>query len=507
MNRGDRLHRAEADALAVADILERSSGAGGAAPFLYGRLAASLQRAIEDGELAIGSRLPSERALAASIGRSRTTVQAAYRELAAMGYVRPSPGSGTYVRARPEWAHDHHPVPGRPRGHRFAHRERLAGNTFLLDLMQAASERFPYGFETGSADGRLLPVHELAAVAEDLFSHHSLDWVSYSPTSGIPRLRQAIVQELLPPRGLRGVAPDEVLVVTGSMQGLDLISKLFLDPGDAVVVENPTFPGALQVFRGYGARLVGVPVDGEGMRTETLPAVLEAHRPKLIYVQPTLHNPTGATLRRSRRAELLSAAEAYGVPVVEDDAYGLLVGTGGPLALKADDAAGNVLYLSTMSKILAPGLRLGYLVAGGALIERLAQLKQLADLHTSTVSQFLVEGWLGTGDVRGHLARCQRAYAQRLAAALRIVRPAGLLRPFLEPNGGMYLFCGLPPGLTASALRRRSGERGVIFAAGDAFSPDGGYGDHLRLSFSTTGPAAIRVGLDRLQRLIADMRP
>ena len=476
----------------------KTSGAGP----IYKQVAASLRRAIEDGVLAIGSRLPAERRLAEVLHVSRTTVQAAYQELVSLGYVGPRQGSGTFVRARPEWS-----SPLRRSGprYRFANRNFSVGNTFMLDLMQAASEPVRYGFETGGADAELVPLRELMAVAEDLFSHSAIEWVSYSPTSGSARLRRAIVQGLLPLRGLTGVDVDAIMILAGSMQGLDLIAKLFLDPGDAVIVENPTFPGAVQVFQAYGARLVGVPVDEGGLIVDALMEALRHWHPKLIYVQPTLQNPTGATLDPDRRRQVLALAGDFGVPLVEDDAYGLLAGRQGPAPLKATDQGGHVIYLGTMSKILAPGLRVGYLVAEPPLVRRLTHIKQLADLHTSTVSQLLIEGWLTVGDVPAHLERCRKVYGQRLKTALSVVKASTILHPYLLPTGGMYLFCRLQGGLSAAALRARSPERGVIFAPGDAFCVEQGFADHLRLCFSTVDAAGVRVGLERLVRLAEEM--
>jgi DNA-binding transcriptional MocR family regulator len=488
-----------ADADLIAALSQRQDGER--AP-IYKQLAAALRRAVEDGILSIGSRLPPERGLAKALHVSRTTVQAAYQELESLGYVGSHQGSGTFVRARPEWT-----MPVRLGGarRRFARRSFSVANTFMLDLMQAASEPVRYGFETGCADGELVPLNDLMAVVEDLFSHSAMEWVSYSPTVGSVRLRRAIAQRLLPLRGLPGVGDDSVMILTGSMQGLDLIAKLFLDPGDAVIVERPTFPGAAQVFRSYGAHLVGVPVDAGGLVVDALADTLLRWRPKLMYIQPTLQNPTGATLEPRRRREILALAADFGVPLVEDDAYGLLAGPQGPPPLRATDTGGQVIYLSTMSKILAPGLRVGYLVAEPSLIQRLAHMKQLADLHTSTLSQLLIEGWLTVGDVPAHLERCSKVYGHRLKTALAVVSASQILQPYLVPAGGMYLFCRLQGGLSAAALRARSARRDVIFAPGDAFCADDGFADHLRLCFSTVDAAGVRVGLERLVRLAAEM--
>lgn len=485
------------ESLAAVDSVGRKD----AARPIYHRLVSCLSESVADGSVPIGTRLPSERQMAHALAISRTTVQNAYRTLESQGYLESRRGSGTFVCARPEWAVK---AASRPRRN-YARNVSATSNTFLLDLMQAATETHRYSFETGMPDPMLLPTAEFESIIADLFSRRSGEWISYSPTQGVPRFRYALTQSLLNFRGLAQVPTDQVLVLTGSMQGIDLVSRLLLNPGDAVMVENPTFPGAIQIFRSYGAKLVGVPVDHEGIVVDAMEELLERHRPKLLYIQTALQNPTGATLSRSRRMRLLELVERYQVPVLEDDAYGLLQDALETRPLKADDPDDLVIYLGTLSKIVSPGLRVGYLVAEEGLARDLAQIKQLTDLHTSTISQYLVEGWLSTGDVRGHLQRCRATYRERVDLAFRILQGDGTLRPYMEPAGGFYLFCGLPEPLTAAKLRAHSVQRSVIFASGDAFTVDGSLGNYLRLCVSSTDLPTIRVGLERMLRLVEEL--
>ena len=478
-----------------------AAGSKDAAGPIYHRLVSCLRESVEDGSVLIGTRLPSERQMADALSISRTTVQNAYRTLESQGYIETRRGSGTFVCARPEWA-----VNAASRQKRnYARNVSATSNTFLLDLMQAATETHRYSFETGMPDPMLLPTAEFESIIADLFSRRSGEWISYSPTQGVPRFRYALTQSLLTLRGLAHVPSDQVLVLTGSMQGIDLVSRLLLNPGDSVLVENPTFPGAIQIFRSYGAKLVGVPVDRDGIVIDAMEELLERHRPKLLYLQTALQNPTGATLSRRRRTRLLELVGRYQVPVLEDDAYGLLQDAPEARPLKADDPDNLVIYLGTLSKIVSPGLRVGYLVAEEGIVRDLAQIKQLTDLHTSTISQYLVEGWLSTGDVRGHLQRCRNTYRERVNLALRILQGNGKLRPYVEPTGGFYLFCGLPAPLTSAKLRAHSVHRSVIFASGDAFTIDGSLAGHLRLCVSSTDLPTIRVGLERMLRLVEEL--
>lgn len=468
---------------------------------LYRQIVQRLRDAIDGGHLKTGDRLPSERRLAEHFGFSRTTVQTAYAELVALGYLRSVPGSGTFVAGRPS-------SPGSassPLEHAYAKRRLVAAGTFLAGLMRGATSPLEYGFEVGMPDPNVLPLHEFELVLRDLFATRARDVLSYSPTEGIDALRIAVARRLLPLRGLHGISPDHVMILTGSMQGLDLVGKLFIEPGDHVIVENPTFPGAIQTFRALGAELVPVPIDKDGLRVDELASWLERRRPKLIYTQPTLQNPTGAVLAEERRAALVRLASEYEIPVLEDDAYGLLwegsAGAAAPKPLKGKDERGVVIYLSTFSKIVSPGLRVGYLVADPGVIRELSRLKQLTDLHTSTVSQLLVEAWLSTGDVVGHLRRCRVTYRQRIDAALQQMGEGESLQPFLAPPGGFYVFARLQGSLSAEAVRNEAIGRGISFAPGRHFAADGGFGDHLRLCVATLAVPTIRSGIQRLHRL------
>lgn len=187
--------------------------------------------------------------------------------------------------------------------------------------MQASAMSVPYQFETGIPDRNLIPMPEFELLVRDMFTQRS-DWLTYSPTQGIASLRKILCQTLLPVRGMANVDPNEVLILTGSLQGIDLLSRLILNRGDSVVVESPTFPGAIQIFNNAGVEMIGLPVDNEGAQVELLPDIAERYRPKLIYIQPEFQNPTGAVLSTKRRTLLLKFAEAYRIPIIEDDAYG-----------------------------------------------------------------------------------------------------------------------------------------------------------------------------------------
>ncbi|HKU66858.1 MAG TPA: PLP-dependent aminotransferase family protein [Candidatus Baltobacteraceae bacterium] len=472
----------------------------GAAP-MYRQLAEQLRDAIMSGRIRIGDKLPAERALADQLRLSRTTVQSAYRELESLGLLQTRLGSGTFVAARPECSTRTAPSPLR---HLFAKRMNGVATTFWRDIMLGVSQDARYSFETGMPDPDLLPQDDFQLVIHDLFSRRLHELMNYAPVEGLPSLRDAIARVLLPMRGLTHIGHDEVLITTGTTQSLDLIGKLFLEPGDSVVVTMPTFPGVIDAFRSNGVRFIGVGVDQHGFCVEQLESILATTRPKLVYVQPILHNPTGGVLSSQRRSQLLRLAQRYGFLIIEDDAYGFFGRGPNAMPLRAEDDGNFVLHLGTFSKFATPGFRVGYIVASRGTLRALASLKQLSDLHTSTISQLLIDGWLSMGKVGAHIQRSRQVYQERLSTALKELRGQSLLKPFCEPESGFYIFCRLPSPLRAAALRARAAEFGIHFMCGDSFSHDGNYSDYLRLCTSRLPPPAIQVGIRRLLNVVEE---
>jgi DNA-binding transcriptional MocR family regulator len=318
------------------------------------------------------------------------------------------------------------------------------------------------------------------------------------PVEGYYPLRQTIARRMAD----RGAAlrAENILIVTGSQQGLDLVARAFLRAGDEVIVEAPSYLGALQIFGAAGARLLGVPLDEEGMRLDVLENILVRYRPKLIYTLPTFQNPSGCTMAPRRRLRLLELARRHRVPIVEDDPYGELYYTDQPPApLLALDQDEYVIYLSTFSKILFPGLRLGWVAAPRPVIERLSQIKQLADLHCSTLIQGAAHEFCGRGALDKHLDRVRDLYRQRRDAMLTALTrhsPAGL--EWDEPQGGFNLWCRLPLGLKARQLMTEAARHSVALVPGEVFYPDGGGQEEMRLNFSCPPVTLIEEGVQRL---------
>jgi DNA-binding transcriptional MocR family regulator len=342
-----------------------------------------------------------------------------------------------------------------------------------------------------------------AALADDCFGRT----LQYSTTEGDPALRAAIASRL----GARGLPTDadEVLITSGSQQALTLIAAVLLEPGDTVLVEEPSYLAALQCFQMAGARLVPVPCDDEGLDPEALPALVRRERPKLLYTVPTFHNPTGRTLPLERRKALAAAAGRLGLWIVEDDPYGELRYRGEPVAPVASlpGAEDRTIALSTLSKVLVPGLRIGWLRAPAALRRALTVAKQAADLHTSTIDQAVAAYWLAHCDLDAHVAGLRAAYGPRrdaLVDGLADTLPAG--SRWTRPDGGMFVWVQLPGGWDADALLTAALERDVAFVPGWPFFPGPADRATLRLSFTAHTVAEIGVGLDRLRAAVDTIR-
>ncbi|HEY5836492.1 PLP-dependent aminotransferase family protein [Streptomyces sp.] len=326
--------------------------------------------------------------------------------------------------------------------------------------------------------------------------------LQYSTTEGDPALRGAVAARLTA-RGL-ATGADDLLVTGGSQQGLALIATALLEPGDVVLVENPTYLAALQCFGFAGARVVPVPTDADGVIPEALEELVLRERPKLLYLIPTFQNPTGRTLPLARRRAVAEVAGRHGLWIAEDDPYGELrfEGVCQPWIAGQDEAADRTVLLGSFSKIMAPGLRLGWLRAPAGLLRACVVAKQAADLHTSTVDQAAAARYLADRDLDEHLARVRTAYRTRrdaLLAGLDSALPAGTT--WNRPEGGMFVWVRLPDGHDATALLPAAIAHDVAYVPGTPFFAAAPDPAALRLSFTTHTPEEITEGLSRLARV------
>ncbi|HEU0297129.1 MAG TPA: PLP-dependent aminotransferase family protein [Anaerolineales bacterium] len=478
---------------------------------LYQQIKTYLRQGILSGSLAADTRLPASRQLAQDLGVNRITIENAYAELEAEGLIFSRLGSGTYVLPPDPLL----PIPKNNPGaswplwqQNIQAQDRTAGSKLPHEAQKVTSRVAPISFASGMGDANLFPAEDFRKVLQTVMRRDGIAALDYGERSGHAPLRESIAH-ILASQGVQ-TRPENILITAGSQQALSLVSQLLLKPGDAVLVESPTYPGALDLFRALDFEVVGIPVDGQGMQVEGLEKLLQQHHPKLIYTIPNFHNPTGTCLNGPRRRQLIVLADRYNVPILEDDFVGDLRYDGRTQpALKALDPGGRVIYVSTFSKMLMPGLRVGFLAAEGPVYDSLINFKRVNDLATSTLIQRALEAYVTVGRYQAHLRRSCQIFRRRRDAMLSAIQrylPAGVRLD--SPQGGLFLWLHLPENLDSEELLPLAWEEGVDFVPGNAFFPNGIDGrDKLRLNFVAQAPAEIDEGIKRLgkavQRLMA----
>ncbi|QIM71593.1 PLP-dependent aminotransferase family protein [Bordetella trematum] len=375
----------------------------------------------------------------------------------------------------------------------------------IRDLFKYLSDPEMISFAGGYPDPRLFDAEGLQQASERAFQD-SLVCLQYGSTEGTARLRTQI-QALMAERGAQ-VALDQIQVTTGSQQAFDLLLRVMLDDGDLVYAESPAYPNNIQALRVLGARIEGVPVDSDGLVVERLEEMLRAGgRPKLVYTVPTFGNPTGATLSLARRRRLLELAVEFRFLVVEDDPYGDLRFSGEPLpsllalAPQIEGASQWLVHLASLSKIVAPGLRVAWSIAPVEITRRCTIAKQSADVGSSPWTQSIAAEYLASGRLPAHLARICQAYGEKcavMADALREKMGEGI--EFHAPQGGMFLWARLKDGVTSANLIKACIERKVMFVPGTGFHVGQADASTLRLSFTAPSADGIREGIDRMAR-------
>ncbi|MFL7893163.1 MAG: PLP-dependent aminotransferase family protein [Anaerolineales bacterium] len=394
-----------------------------------------------------------------------------------------------------------------PWEYRYAQRTQRMGSSAIRELLKYSEEPDLISFAGGLPAPDVFPVEEFREACDRVLTEHGPAALQYGTTEGYLPLRDMIARHSAR-YGIK-ITPDNVLITSGSQQALDLLGKILIDPGDRILVESPTYLAAIQAWNAYGAEFITVPMDNDGMNTDYLEEALRAG-PKFIYVLPNFQNPTGVTLSMERRQKLIELADQYGVPVVEDDPYGQLRYEGEHLpsivvldSQFRDDGTpcyrGNVIYLSTFSKTLAPGLRLGWVIAPPEVIRKLIQAKQGADLHTSTFNQFVAHEVSRGGFLDRHIHLIREVYGKRrdvMLAAMDRYFPAGV--DWTYPQGGLFLWGTLPSYMNAQDLLKSCLNKKVAFVPGEPFHPTGGGKNTMRLNFSNATPEEIRIGIERL---------
>ncbi|MEN6299078.1 MAG: PLP-dependent aminotransferase family protein [Anaerolineaceae bacterium] len=401
-----------------------------------------------------------------------------------------------------------------PWDHRYAHRTQRMGSSAVRELLKLTEQPDIISFGGGLPAPDVFPIKEFSEACQIVLRDHGALALQYGTTEGYSPLREMIVNQL----GRYGikVTADNVLITTGSQQGLDLLGKILINRGDRILVEAPTYLGALQAWDAYGAEYVTVPADKDGMITDALEEALRTG-PKFIYVLPNFQNPTGVTMPLDRRMKLVELADRYGVPIVEDDPYGQLRFEGEhlPSVVVLDDKYrgnshpfyhGNVIYLGTFSKILSPGIRLAWVIAPPEVIRKMVQAKQGTDLNTSSLTQMVAYQISKDGFLEEHIKVIRKVYSERrdvmLAAMDRYFPPEV---DWTHPLGGLFLWATLPEYLISKEVLKDALEEKVAFVPGDAFYPRGqSRENNMRLNFSYSKPDVINDGISRLGKVLKE---
>jgi 2-aminoadipate transaminase len=479
---------------------------------LYVQLRDQLRALVHAGDLRPGDRIPASRELATTLGVHRTTVANAYAELESEGLIQGHVGRGTFIQRNGNGLKITPPAPPVLNGGNGIRWELLfadeRGDEVLTRLTASAPED-ALSFVMARPAAELFPVEELQTCVNAVLRREATDVLNLGPSDGYPPLKEALL-EMLRRDGI--AAKDENLLITdGCQQSLDLISKAFVRQGDTVILENPTYPGALAIFNGARARCLGVPVrthpepgSSLGIDVGALEATLAANRVKLIVLTPDFQNPTGTSMPLDSRRKVLELAARHQVPIVEDHIYARLHARDERVpSLKHLDRSNLVIHIDSFAKVAFPGLRVGWIVAPAVAIERLRVVKQMTDLHTDQLAQGVLAEFLRRGWFDKHVSKMRKAYASRLLAldeALRKHMPEGCR--WTRPEGGMCLWLELPAGFDANELLIHVKERGVLFAPGRYFYVQGPLPNTLRLGFAGLNEKQIARGVATLAELL-----
>ena len=479
---------------------------------LYVQLRDQLRALVHAGDLRPGDRIPASRELATMLGVHRTTVANAYAELESEGLIQGHVGRGTFIQGNGNGLKITPPAPPVLNGSHGIRWELLFADERgdeILSRLTASTPENALSFVMARPAADFFPIDELQICVAAILRREGQQVLSLGPSDGYPPLKEALL-EFLRHEGL--AARDENLLITGGcQQSLDLISKAFVRPGDTVILENPTYPGAVSIFTGARARCLGVPVRTHpepgtslGVDLEAVEATLAANRVKLMVLTPDFQNPTGTSMPLDSRRKLLELAGRHQVPVVEDHIYARLHSRDERVpSLKQLDRSNLVIHIDSFAKVAFPGLRVGWVVAPAAAIERLRVVKQTTDLHTDQLAQAVLAEFLRRGLFSKHIAKMRKIYGLRLAAldeALRKHMPEGTR--WTRPEGGMCLWMELPAGFDASELLIHAKERGVMFAPGRYFYVQGPLPNTLRLGFASLDEKQIARGVATMAEIL-----
>lgn len=464
----------------------------------YRRLAEAIREGIVSGRFRPGEKLPPTRILAGNLSLARNTILDAYEQLIAEGYLTARHGSGTFVAADlPDRAfRAPRPAAVAPASARFDDVLSKFGDRVVNGEVWAHINRDEgrsvYEFRYGTPSFEEFPIDAWRTLTKRVLDYPPRELLGYGPTEGLPQLREALARYLQRSRGVRCTA-EQVLIVNGSQQALDLAARVLIDPGDGVIIEEPCYTGARAVFASNGATIIPVPCDAEGIRVDRMP-----DGPKLAYVTPSHQFPSGAVMSASRRLELLNWAQRTGATVIEDDYDSEFRYEGRPLAaLQGLDEAGRVVYTGTLSKVLLPALRLGYMVAPPGLQRAISGAKWLTDRHVALLYQAVLALFIDEGHFERHLRRMRKVYERRRSVLLESFRAFfGERARVTGTESGMHVLVHLQDVRDADQFIRQAGERGVgIYSARPYYTLEPPRGASFLMGYSSVSEDGIREGI------------
>lgn len=389
---------------------------------------------------------------------------------------------------------------------RFADRVDNIKPSAIREIAKLIKQSGAISFAGGWPAPELFPVDEMKKVCDKVLEENGRVALQYGPTEGIPELR-AFIAERLKASGIE-INPDHILITNGSQQGLEFTGKLFINEGDVVICESPSYVGALNAFKAYLPKFVEISMDDDGMIMEDLEKALEENpNAKYIYSIPDFQNPTGKTMSIERRKKLVELATKYNVPVIEDNPYGELRFEEERLpAIKHFDKAGMVIYLGTISKTFCPGMRIGWVAAHPEIIRKYALIKQGVDLQANSMSQYEVAKFVEMYDFEAHVQKIIHVYRKRRDAMLEAMKkefPENV--KYTHPHGGLFTWVELPEGINAGDVLKKALEEKVAFVPGTAFFPNGGHENTFRLNYATMDEDKILEGIARLGKVLREI--
>ncbi len=386
----------------------------------------------------------------------------------------------------------------------FADRMFSVHKSFIREILKVTEDPKIISFAGGLPNPKFFPIREVAEAAQKVLSDCGAAALQYSTTEGHPPLREYIAHRYAK-KGLK-VSPEEILITTGSQQGLDLAGKVFLNKGDQVIVERPTYLAAIQSFGMFEPQFMSVPLYQDGMDTDALKEALSQSRVKLVYAVTNFQNPTGITYSHRKRQEIADVLEDHNVAFIEDNPYGDLRFMGEEVPSMRAFLGDQTLLLGSFSKIVSPGFRLGWICAREEVMEKLIVAKQAADLHSSCFAQRVVHQYLVDNDIDSHVTKIRAAYRRQrdcMVGAIEKSFPEGI--EHTRPEGGMFLWVTLPEGMSTLELFQQALKENVAFVPGQAFFANGGGENTMRLNFSNSDEERIIEGIGRLGRAIKSM--